>query len=96
MWKEIDTVLYYVDPKFKFNTNVAIFSFIKTLIKDSPNLEYMYENVKEKLYEIDQKGASIIIFQSFDNDNVDFIKKKFDTMLNDINIPFVAFFFYQI
>ena len=105
MWKEVDSVLYYIHPKFKFNKSLAIFNFIDTLVFFKKNftyikLNYKYECIKNKLIEITKNGASIIIFQSLNipKDNVynslelDHIKELFELFLHDIDIPIVAFF----
>ena len=74
MWKEIDTVLYYIPKEFQFFQTTAIFSFIETIvhnctagkIKKSPDniIKFMFPNVKEKLEEIYSKNVSIILYQS--------------------------------
>ena len=91
MWKNIDTVVYYIDPKFKFNSCVAIFSLLNTIIKDQDD-GYLYDTVKSKLIEIDSKGASIIILQSCTVDKLDSFKEKINKILEDLKIPMVVFF----
>jgi DNA 3'-phosphatase len=105
MWKEVESVLYYIHPDFKFNKPLAIFNFIDTLVFLKKNftdikLTYKYKCVKSKLMEITENGASIIVFQSLNipKDNLysslslDHIKELFDLFIIDIDIPIVAFF----
>jgi DNA 3'-phosphatase len=105
MWKEVESVLYYIHPDFKFNKPLAIFNFIDTLVFLKKNftdikLTYKYKCVKDKLLEITKNGASIIVFQSLNipKDNLysslslDHIKELFDLFIIDIDIPIVAFF----
>ena len=92
MWKDIDTVLYYIDPKFEFNESVAVFSLIDTLIKNTKKLEYLYDNIKLKLIDLNQRHASIIIIHSFYECDISYIKQKMDNMISDLQIPIIAFF----
>ena len=95
-WREVDSVIYYLSPDFKFNPTVALFNFTGTLIisKTFPDIElvYKYDVVKSKLLNIMEQGASIIIYQSFYSNNIDNIKKLFELLLEDLKIPIVAFF----
>ena len=95
-WREVESVIYYLSPDFKFNPTVALFNFTGTLIisKTFPDIElvYKYDVVKSKLLNITKQGASIIIYQSFYRDDIDNIKKLFELLLKDLKIPIVAFF----
>jgi DNA 3'-phosphatase len=97
MWKFIDSVIYYIAPKFEFNKSLAIFNFIDTLVVLKKNfttveLKYKYNCIKTKLQEISSSGASIIIFQSFSTDDIDHIKELFDLFIIDTDLPITAFF----
>jgi hypothetical protein len=97
MWKYIDSVIYYISPEFKFNKSLVIFNFIDTLVKLKKNftnvkLKYKYNCIKTKLQEISANGASIIVFQSFYNDDLDHIKELFDLFICDTGLPITAFF----
>lgn len=101
MWKEADSVIYYIPTNFKFSSSLAIFNFDRTLVIIKRNynsecnkmkLTYWNESVKPKLKEITDKGASIMIYQCFLNNNLDHIKDVFDQLTKDLEIPIVAFF----
>jgi bifunctional polynucleotide phosphatase/kinase len=97
MWKEVDSVIYYIPTDFKFSPSLAIFNFDKTLVViknkyDKMKLTYWNENVKPKLKEITDKGASIMLYQCFFNNDLDHIKDLFDQLIKDLEIPIVAFF----
>jgi DNA 3'-phosphatase len=99
MWKKVDTVVYYISPEFKFSATIAIFSFIGTIVKkitvvnDENKLEYLYDIslIKEKINLISEKGASIILYDSFATEFVDEVKKAIEIFQNDINCPIVSF-----
>lgn len=94
MWKEVDTVVYYLHPEFRHMPTVAVFNFMGTILKfksTTKNIKY-YTNVKEKLLDIADKGASIIFCQSFQKNDLENIKKMFEEVIRDIKIPIMAFF----
>lgn len=97
MWREVDSVIYYIPTNFKFHQSIAIFNLIGTLVKFKPNkqelkLVYWSKTVKDKLIEITEKGASIIVYESFYTTYVDHAKKLFELLLDDLKIPIVCFF----
>jgi DNA 3'-phosphatase len=97
VWKEIDSILYYIPKNFKYNQALAIFNFVETLVILKYNnieisLKYKYEEVKSKLKDIANKGASIMIYQSFYHNNINHIKYLFELFIKDLEIPIVAFF----
>jgi hypothetical protein len=70
MWKNTDTVIYYISPEFKYYQTIAIFSFIGTIIKktnDQSRLDYIYsENlILNRINMIEENGTSIILYDSF-------------------------------
>ena len=101
MWKEIDTVLYYIPKEFQFFQTTAIFSFIETIvhnctagkIKKSPDniIKFMFPNVKEKLEEIYSKNGSIILYQSATDKTAEKYKHIFDEFKKLMNIPIAIF-----
>ena len=99
MWKEVDTVIYYIHPSFVYSPSLAMFNFMNTILKPdkknsdiSEDLTYCSDCVKPVLQDISEKGASIIIFQSFNHNNLDGIKLKFEKLINDTGLPLIAFF----
>lgn len=93
MWREVDSVIYYIPTDFKYHSSLAIFNFHRTLINATKKkLTYCIKNVKEKLKDITEKGASIMIYESFCSNSLDKIKELFELFLADIEIPIVAFF----
>lgn len=103
MWKEVDTVIYYLHPNFKYNPALAIFSFIETIIpmeqsnKDEEiKLKYCNDEIKPRLLEISEKGASIIIYHPIEIFRSEFLlnhaKKYFEKLIEDTDLPIVAFF----
>ena len=99
MWKKVDTVVYYISPEFKFLPTIAIFSFIGSIVKnitvvsDDQKLEYLYDIsiIKEKINLIAGKGASIILFDSFNTDDVGEIQKAIEIFQDNVNCPIVSF-----
>jgi DNA 3'-phosphatase len=97
MWKDADSVIYYIPTDFKFNKALAVFNFIDTLVilkKNFTNitLKYKYDEIKSKLREITEKGASIMIYQCFYKNDIDHVKELFELLIKDLEIPIVAFF----
>ena len=99
MWKKVDTVVYYISPEFKFSQTIAIFSFIGSIVKnitvvsDDKKLEYLYDIsiIKEKINLIAGKGASIILFDSFNTNEVGEIQKAIEIFQDNVNCPIVSF-----
>jgi len=94
MWKEVDTIVYYLHPEFKHMPTVAVFNFLGTILKfksTTKKIKY-YTNVREKLLDIANKGASIIFCQSFQQSDLGHIKLLFEEVLKDTQIPIMAFF----
>jgi DNA 3'-phosphatase len=100
MWKETDTVLYYISPNFNYEQSVASFGFFDVLIKN-PNdkkkkkkkapVELWAHVVLEKLQSLYKSGASIVIFDYHYSDP-DEIKQYFIEFLKLVKLPVVAFF----
>lgn len=107
LWKNVDTVIYYINPDFKSYQTIAIFSFVGTFVKRvvpefGPNgekintdkqLEYLYDmqKIKEKLKLITDKGASIILYDSFRTEIVDEIQNAVEIFQKDMECPIVSF-----
>ena len=104
MWKEYQKVVYHIPKKFGFNETVAIFNIIDTIVKKKvyngkiynkrelyDNFEYKYNSVKDRILEINNKGASIIFHQDCYRQDINIIKRLYVKLLNDLNIP-IAFF----
>lgn len=165
MWREVDTVRYYIDKDFEFKSTLAIFSLTGTLIKpiskqtawhyynnkeieeedeNLKNLEeqiknqnkeptseestenqqteedinqhirniykrkrqifrqrqrsnfgnimiMIFDNIKEKLTEIHEKGASIIVYHSCDFAGEKYMR-AFELLKEELQLPIVAFF----
>jgi len=107
MWKNVDTVIYYTHADFKFLPTIAIFSFIGTIVKrvipdSGPNceipeeekkLDYLYDVkiIKEKIKTITDKGASIVLFDSFRTEYVEDIQKAIEMFQTDMGCPMVSF-----
>jgi DNA 3'-phosphatase len=97
MWKTIDTVSYYIHPKFKYNPSVSIFNLFGTIIKfkDSTDndflFEYLFDNIDDKLIDINEKGASIIIIQHICSSKMNQIQGLVDNLIKTLNIPIVVF-----
>ena len=107
MWKEVDSVLYFVDPKFVCNPIISIFNFYDTLIHT--NKTYIQSTsfaeqcdvrfvcykpkIIKKLHELHRSGVSIVIYQSVYryNENNQY-KIAFDIFKKKIDIPMLAFF----
>jgi bifunctional polynucleotide phosphatase/kinase len=79
-----------VNSKFKYSQTVAIFSLIGTLIKCKSH-RYLYDNIEEKIKEIDDGGGSIIIFDSFKTSNLDDLKHAVE-LLEKNTCPLAVFF----
>ncbi len=85
-------LLIYISENFKYNSNIAIFSFYKTLIKQ--NIEHtkeLHENVIKTLDNINSHG-SIVIIDNF-KESIDNIKKKVNNLillLDHIPLIFIA------
>jgi DNA 3'-phosphatase len=100
MWKEVESVIYYIPHDFKFQQSLAIFNFIGTLISqkhrkkitDITKLKYSFKTIKAKLKEITEKGASIAMYQCFTEFQFQGVKELFELVLEDLEIPIVAFF----
>jgi DNA 3'-phosphatase len=99
MWKETDTVLYYISPNFNYEQSVASFGFVDVLIKNpyvdkkkkKDPVELWAQVVLEKLQTLYTSGASIVIFDYHYSDPAE-IKKYFVEFLKLIKLPVVAFF----
>ena len=103
MWKHVDTVIYYISDDFKFYPTIAIFSFIGTIIKkvefskelpsDNIKIKYAFDELllKEKMESINT-NVSIIIYDSFNTNNLNSIKYAFEKFQKSMNCPMVAFF----
>jgi DNA 3'-phosphatase len=102
MWKEVDTVVYYLHEDFKFHQTIAIFNLFDTLVKpwykkkeqdiSDSTFKYCNKFVKTKLTEISERGASIIIYQSFYTPYLDDIKILIEKFIEHINLPISVFF----
>lgn len=100
MWVEFDSVIYHIPSEFKFNQSLAVFNFIGTIITyknrekltDDYPLKYTLSTVKDKLIEINNKGASIAFYQCFSETNFRGVQKVFEKLLQDLGIPIMAFF----
>lgn len=98
MWKHTDTVIYYISPKFTYSSSVAVFSFVNTLIckeyyaKSNYNVQLWNDKVLNKLTEIHDKGASLVVIDTMINENFEHVKIIFDKFMTLVNLPFVAFF----
>jgi DNA 3'-phosphatase len=99
MWKETDTVLYYISPNFNYEQSVASFGFSDVLIKNpyidkkkkKVSIELWAPVVLEKLHTLYTSGASIVIFDYHYSDPAE-IKKYFVEFLKLLKLPVVAFF----
>lgn len=99
MWKSVDTVKYYLNEDFKFSQTIAIFSFVGSIVKNViPNnnkhdLNYIYDRniIKEKIKSITDKGASIILYDSFNTDNLEEIQSAIELFQKDIDYPIISF-----
>jgi DNA 3'-phosphatase len=102
MWRNVDTVMYYKHKDFKFLQTIAIFSFIGTIVKrvvpDNDieavkKLDYLYDmdTIREKLRSITDKGASIILYDSFRTEYIDDIKKSIEQFQVDMGCPIASF-----
>lgn len=96
MWKETDTVLYYVSPNFNYGPSVASFGFSDVLIKNpyvkkKNPIELWAPVVLEKLQTIYSHGASLVIFDYHYSDPAE-LKKYFVEFLKLVKLPVVAFF----
>ena len=101
MWQSINTVIhYFINKNFKYKSTIAIFNFMGTLICHPPwnmyNLKIKHFKMADILYDIHNKGTSIIIFQSFpENTDLNVPKKmceKFLLLEKISEIPFLIFF----
>lgn len=107
MWKYTDSVIYYIHDDFKFLPTVAIFSFIGTIVQKVSNLvgsdgelieqetklDYLYdiEKIKEKIKTITEKGASIILYDSFKTEHLEDIQRAIEIFQSDVGCPIVSF-----
>ena len=98
MWKSRNTIEYYIDENFTYSTNIAIFSFIGTIVKNvsGPNvhkLKYLYKfnNIKAKLDLIHNNGGSIIIIDSFNSVYLENIKNAIDMFKLEMGYPIISF-----
>jgi len=103
-WKYTENIVYHIPKSFRYTSNIAIFNFIDTLIKvNKNNVKFTYANVPDMLYDIHLKNASIIIYQSFSNKNIDHIKHTYTVFLDKVtktlkkiknvsDIPIMVFF----
>jgi len=97
MWKEVDSVIYYIPTDFKFNPSLAVFNFVDTLVilkkkYTTVELVYKYDTVKSRLLDITEKGASIILYQCINLNEIAHIKELFELLVKDLQIPIIAFF----
>ena len=100
MWKEVDTLIYYIHKDYKFYSNVVIFSLIGTIIRsvsckyDNIKLNYLYskKTIIEKLKELSDNCVSIIIYECFNTNILDIFKKVIEQIMIDINVPIITFF----
>ena len=88
-WTKLENVIYHIPKNFKYNSNIAIFNFVNTLVKikdtNESKFEFLFENVPEMLIQLHQKKASIIVYQSFSHNNIEFIEMLFFEFLNKLN-----------
>jgi DNA 3'-phosphatase len=99
MWKNVDTVAYYIHDDFKFFPTIAIFSFVGTIVKkaipltETPKLDYLYDMkiIKEKIKSITDKGASIILYDSFKTELIDDVKQAIDLFQIEMDCPMSSF-----
>jgi DNA 3'-phosphatase len=96
MWKNTDTVIYYISPEFKYYQTIAIFSFIGTIIKktnDQSRLDYIYsENlVLNRINMIEEKGTSIILYDSFNSSNLEHVTNAIDKFRTTAGFPIMVF-----
>ena len=106
-WKKCDTVVYYINPDFKFHQTIAMFSFVGSIVKrvipeldingeknnTYKQLDYLYDRqkIKEKIKSITDKGASIILYDSFKTDSLDEIQNAIETFQKDVECPIASF-----
>lgn len=106
-WNTTENLIYHIPKVFKYNSSIAIFNFIDTLIKiTKSSIKFTYINVPNILYDIHTKKASIIIYQSFSHKNIEHIKHVYNEFLNKLkksllynynikineDIPIIVFF----
>lgn len=105
-WKELDTVLLYQSPDFKFNSNIVIVELDNTLIKNISKKK-LYENqfdennktielyLDNTMRKFKSNEFSVIIMSnqiSKNDNNYDIIKLKIKKFIEKTHIPILAFF----
>jgi DNA 3'-phosphatase len=84
-WKQTQNLIYHIPKTFKYTSNIAIFNFIDTLIKvNKHSIKFTFSSVPHMLYNLYSKNASIIIYQSFSDNDIDHIKYTYSKFLNKI------------
>jgi hypothetical protein len=91
MWHTVDTVMFYEPDSFEYSPSVAIFNFVGTLAANTNGrIAFKYANVKKKLTELHEKGASIIVIQQAND--VPNTQATFEEFSEELDIPIAGFF----
>jgi DNA 3'-phosphatase len=97
MWKEIDSVAFYISQNYEYHPTVAVFSFYNTLVKlvqtknKNTIIDLWCSSVLLKIQTLVEKNVSIIIIDETHYSIVK-LKEHIDSFIKLTNIPIIAFF----
>ena len=85
-WNSTSNIIYFISKKFIYSPNVSIFNFIDTLVKvNKDGIKFFYKNIPEKFYNLYKNNASIVIYQSISENNINYIQEKFLLFIDKLN-----------